>query len=56
MTTFSVLGKRNRKNKQQVDGLKKHLLLNGLWSRDDITELAGELDMSETQIYKWWWD
>ena len=29
---------------------------NPLWSREKITEIAGNTGMSETQIYKWWWD
>ena len=29
---------------------------NPLWSREKITGIAEKSGMSETQIYKWWWD
>lgn len=27
-----------------------------MWSREKIAQLSTKLNMSETQIYKWWWD
>lgn len=27
-----------------------------MWTREKITELSQKLTMSETQVYKWWWD
>jgi hypothetical protein len=52
----TYLGKRKRKNNRQVGVLKKELKLKPLWSRADIDVLADRLQMSATQIYKWWWD
>ena len=27
-----------------------------MWSREKIIEIAERTGMTETQIYKWWWD
>ena len=52
-----VLGKRKRKTERQLSILQNELRgSNLLWSRQKIIEIAQKTGMSETQIYKWWWD
>ena len=36
--------------------LRQELKKEFLWSRDKIAALASDLEMNETQVYKWWWD
>ena len=50
-------GKRKRKTERQLSILQNELRgSNLLWSREKIIEIADKTGMSETQIYKWWWD
>lgn len=50
-------GKRKRKTERQLSILQNELRgSNLLWSREKIIEIAEKTGMSETQIYKWWWD
>lgn len=49
--------KRKRKTEKQLACLQSELRgSNLLWSRQKIIELSERTGMSETQIYKWWWD
>jgi len=49
--------KRKRKTEKQLACLQSELRgSNLLWSRQKIVELSDQTGMSETQIYKWWWD
>ena len=52
-----AFGKRKRKTEKQLSILQNELRgSNLLWSRDKIIEIAERTGMTETQIYKWWWD
>ena len=52
-----VFGKRKRKTEKQLSILQNELRgSNLLWSRQKIIEIAERTGMTETQIYKWWWD
>ena len=49
--------KRKRKTEKQLACLQSELRGgNLLWSREKIIEISERSGMSETQIYKWWWD
>ena len=49
--------KRKRKTEKQLACLQSELRgSNLLWSRQKIIEISERTGMSETQIYKWWWD
>lgn len=49
--------KRKRKTEKQLACLQSELRGgNLLWSRQKIIEISERTGMSETQIYKWWWD
>lgn len=49
--------KRKRKTEKQLACLQQELRgSNMLWSRQKIIEISERTGMSETQIYKWWWD
>ena len=49
--------KRKRKTEKQLACLQAELRGNNLlWSRQKIVEISERTGMSETQIYKWWWD
>ena len=51
------LAKRKRKTEKQLSVLQNELRGNNLlWSREKIAEIASRTGMTETQIYKWWWD
>lgn len=49
-------GKRKRKSERDLTVLREELKKELMWSRDKISQLSERLSMSETQIYKWWWD
>ena len=52
-----AFGKRKRKTEKQLSILQNELRgSNLLWSREKIIEIAERTGMTETQIYKWWWD
>ena len=49
--------KRKRKTEKQLACLQNELRGgNLLWSREKIIDISEKSGMSETQIYKWWWD
>jgi len=49
--------KRKRKTEKQLACLQAELRgSNLLWSRQKIIQISERTGMSETQIYKWWWD
>ena len=49
--------KRRRKTEKQLACLQSELRgSNPFWTRQKIIEISEETGMSETQIYKWWWD
>lgn len=49
--------KRKRKTEKQLACLQNELRGgNLLWSRQKIMDISERSGMSETQIYKWWWD
>ena len=49
--------KRKRKTEKQLSCLQNELRGgNLLWSRHKIMDISERTGMSETQIYKWWWD
>jgi hypothetical protein len=52
----SLIGKRKRKSERDLSLLKDELKKDLMWTREKITELSKRLTMSETQVYKWWWD
>jgi DNA invertase Pin-like site-specific DNA recombinase len=52
----SLLGKRKRKSERDLSYLRNELKKDFLWSRGKIEEIARTLNMSDTQVYKWWWD
>ena len=55
-TSSTHLGKRKRKSERDLAALRDELKKELMWSREKITALSQRLSMSETQIYKWWWD
>eukprot|EP00347_Sterkiella_histriomuscorum_P006462 403352682 len=58
--TFSqsekLLGKRKRKSERDLSYLRDELKKDFLWSRAKIEDISNHLRMSDTQVYKWWWD
>ena len=52
----SILGKRKRKSERDLSYLRNELKKDFLWSRVKIEQIAQDLGMSDTQVYKWWWD
>lgn len=49
--------KRKRKTEKQLACLQNELRCgNLLWSREKILELSKRTNMTETSVYKWWWD
>lgn len=55
-SSSSLIGKRKRKSERELSYLRDELKKEIMWSREKITDLSTKLSMSETQIYKWWWD
>lgn len=53
---LSLIGKRKRKSERDLSLLREELKKDLMWTREKITELSKRLTMSETQVYKWWWD
>ena len=52
-----VGNKRRRKTEKQLSVLQSELQgANVMWNRDKINDIAQRTGMTETQIYKWWWD
>ena len=55
-----VLGKRKRKTEREIKILRAELKKNVMWTRESIKIMrkaySEDFNMSEQQIYKWWWD
>ena len=54
--TKTVKAKRVRKTKDQVESLTQEYALNSEWTSEDITALAVKLNLTNKQVYKWYWD
>ncbi|CAG9326478.1 unnamed protein product [Blepharisma stoltei] len=50
------LKKRQRKNGNQLDVLKKEFIPGRMWDKNKIEEIALTTGLNEGQIYKWGWD
>jgi hypothetical protein len=48
--------RRKRKSDLDVSHLKEELGKEFLWSREKIMSISEDLNLAETQVYKWWWD
>ena len=48
--------KRRRKSTGQIKMLKAVLEVEPVWSKEKITEMSELTGLSESQVYKWWWD
>jgi len=55
-----LIGKRKRKTERELKILRTELKRNLMWTRDSIKSMrekyAADFQMTEQQIYKWWWD
>jgi hypothetical protein len=55
-----MIGKRKRKTERELKVLMNELKKNLMWTRDSIkvmrSKYESDFEMSEQQIYKWWWD
>lgn len=50
------MNKRKRKSKEQIEQLMVEYERNPSWTKDDMKNLASEIGMSLSQVYKWQWD
>lgn len=48
--------KRKRKSTAQIKILKAEFDLEPNWSKDKIAEMSERTGLSQSQVYKWWWD
>jgi len=48
--------RRKRKSDLDVSHLKEELGKEFLWSCEKIMSISEDLNLAETQVYKWWWD
>ena len=54
--TKKVKAKRVRKSKDQIESLTKEYAVNSEWTSEDITALSVKLNLTNKQVYKWYWD
>lgn len=52
----SEIKKRKRKSSAQIKVLKQELEREGNWSKEKIAEMSELTGLSQSQVYKWWWD
>jgi hypothetical protein len=52
----SEIKKRKRKSTAQIKVLKQELDREGNWSKEKIAEMSELTGLSQSQVYKWWWD
>ena len=50
------LKKRKRKSSGQIKVLKAELDRQSNWSKEKIVEMSELTGLSQSQVYKWWWD
>ncbi len=50
------LRKRKRKSTAQIKILKKELEVAPSWGKEKIAEMSEVTGLSQSQVYKWWWD
>jgi len=48
--------KRKRKSTAQIKILKQELDIEPNWSKEKIVEMSDITGLSQSQVYKWWWD
>jgi hypothetical protein len=48
--------KRKRKSTNQIKMLKLELDSESNWNKDKIAEMSEITGLSQSQVYKWWWD
>ncbi len=48
--------KRKRKSTAQIKVLKAELEVESNWSKEKIAEMSELTGLSQSQVYKWWWD
>jgi len=48
--------KRKRKSTAQIKVLKQELEVEANWSKEKIVEMSDLTGLSQSQVYKWWWD
>ena len=48
--------KRKRKSTAQIKVLKAELDVEATWSKEKIVEMSDRTGLSQSQVYKWWWD
>jgi hypothetical protein len=48
--------KRKRKSTAQIKVLKQELEEEANWSKEKIVEVSDLTGLSQSQVYKWWWD
>jgi len=48
--------KRKRKSINQIKILKQELDVESNWSKEKIAEMSEITGLSQSQVYKWWWD
>lgn len=48
--------KRKRKSTAQIKVLKAELDVEPNWSKEKIVEMSELTGLSQSQVYKWWWD
>lgn len=48
--------KRKRKSTAQIKILKHELQNEPNWSKEKIAEMSEITGLSQSQVYKWWWD
>ena len=51
-----VKGKRIRKTKEQLEVLTQEYKNNSDWTSEDINEISSRLNLTNKQVYKWFWD
>lgn len=50
------LKKRKRKSTAQIKMLKHELEIEPNWGKQKIAEMSDITGLSQSQVYKWWWD
>lgn len=48
--------KRKRKSSGQIKILKQQLEMQPNWNKEKIVEMSEMTGLSQSQVYKWWWD
>jgi hypothetical protein len=55
-SSSSCIKKRRRKSSGQIKLLKQELVQEPNWSKEKVEEMSDLTGLSQSQVYKWWWD